>query len=47
MNIELSETDKDTDKQERRERRERIKGPDTTGSMRGVFIFVFYIFVFW
>jgi hypothetical protein len=33
MNVELSERDKDTDKQERRES---IKNPDTTESMRGV-----------
>jgi predicted peptidase len=33
MNVELSEEDKDTNKQERRER---IKNQDTTGNMRGV-----------
>jgi hypothetical protein len=32
MNVELSERDKDTDKQERKEK----MNPDTTGSMRGV-----------
>jgi hypothetical protein len=33
INVELSEKDKDTDKQERREG---SKNPDTTRSMRGV-----------
>jgi predicted peptidase len=36
MIVEMSERDKDTDKQERRKERKESKNSDTTGSMRGV-----------
>jgi predicted peptidase len=36
MIVELSERDKDTDKQERRKEGKESKNSDTTGSMRGV-----------